>query len=124
MRRIGITLGLLLAACSDPCTAAGVQTQLDGAGVGGVVTLPACRVEGELTVPDGVTLRGVPGSELASAAPRDIVVELRAGAALRAGARGKLLPSEPAGQPPASSSLHCVARWPRPPLGPTSLRRP
>ncbi|GAB5543958.1 MAG: hypothetical protein SangKO_037180 [Sandaracinaceae bacterium] len=82
MRRIGITLGLLLAACSDPCTAAGVQTQLDGAGVGGVITLPACRVEGELTVPDGVTLRGVPGSELASAAPRDIVVELRAGAAL------------------------------------------
>lgn len=82
MRQIGIALGLLLAACSDPCSLTEVQGQLDGASAGAVVTLPACRVEGELSVPAGVTLRGVAGSELASAGPRDIVVELGPGAAL------------------------------------------
>lgn len=72
----------LLSGCADPCSPSTVQSQLDAASAGEVVTLPACRVAGALVVPEGVTLRGAPSSELANADPLDVVVELRAGATL------------------------------------------
>ncbi len=71
-------------ACGDPScpTAADLQADLDAAAPGDVVPLGACRVEGALVVPPGVSLAGEGSvSVLAGAGGRVVTLETAAGMA-------------------------------------------
>jgi hypothetical protein len=57
---------LLLSGCDAACDPAAIQRRLDDAAPGDVVLLEACTIDGELTVPAGVTLRGVEGTRVIS----------------------------------------------------------
>ncbi len=60
-----VALGVVVLGCTGaPCDAPGLQSALDGASAGDVVTAGACRFEGDFTVPAGVTLEGVDGTVL------------------------------------------------------------
>jgi hypothetical protein len=61
------TTSALLVGCAAPCTTESIRAQLAGSASGDVVSLAGCGiVEGPLTVPPGVTLRG-PGTVLGTA---------------------------------------------------------
>ena len=80
----------------DPCDVASLQAALDAAGSGETVTIAGgCRIEGGVTVPAGVTLRGA-GSTIAVSEPGVVAVELGDGArleevALEAGGRAAVV---------------------------------
>lgn len=82
--RLSIALALvaLASACGDPScpSAAELQTELDAAAAGDVVLLGACRVEGSLVVPVGVTLAGEGADSIVTGATgRVLTLETAAG---------------------------------------------
>ena len=66
------------------CDAVALQDALDTAGADGVVEAGACRIEGSLRVPAGVTLHGQGVGETIVASPSGTAIELADGARLEA----------------------------------------